>query len=106
MTTKQAKLERKDNSQPCMLTMNAPFVSSSFGAVTITVEAAVAVATAVLLMTVALYRGKKIQKKATTTKKFKGMVSNSFNIQYQRTGIDSLSSLDEIELKQNVRGLF
>ena len=34
------------------------------------------------------------------------MVRSSFNIQYQSTGIGSLSSLDEIELKRSVRGLF
>ena len=87
--------------------MNAPFVSSSFDAVTITVEAAVAVATAVLLMTVALYREKKNSKKKTQPRNvFKGMVSSSFNIQYQRTGIGSLSSLDKIELKRSLGGLF
>ena len=37
-------------------------------------------------------------KKNTTTKFFKGIVSSSFNIQYQSPGISTLSSLDEIEL--------
>ena len=34
------------------------------------------------------------------------MVRSSFNIQYQSTGIGSLSSLREIELRRNVQGLF
>ena len=81
--------------------MNAPFVSSSFDAVTITVEAAVAVATAVLLMTVALYREKKF-KKTTTTNFLKewSLAPSIFNIKaiskHRRTGVCSLSSLDEI----------
>jgi len=39
------------------------------------------------------------KKRNTTTEFFKGMVFSSFNIQYQGTGVGSLSSLDEIELK-------
>lgn len=46
------------------------------------------------------------QKKTTTTKYFKGIVGSSFNIPYQKTGIDSLSSLDENELKRSTRGFF
>ena len=36
------------------------------------------------------------------------MVCSSFNhnIQYQRTGIDSLHFLGEIELRQSIKGLF
>ena len=34
------------------------------------------------------------------------MVCSSFNIQYQSTGVGSLPSLSEIELRRTVRGLF
>ena len=34
------------------------------------------------------------------------LVCSSFNIQYQSTGIGSMPSLSEIELKRSVRGLF
>ena len=34
-----------------------------------------------------------------------GMVYRSFNIQYQNTGIGSLPSLDEIELRQTLQGV-
>ena len=77
--------------------MHAP---SSSSATTATVEAAVAAVA--VLMTVAV--DQKI-KKTTATKRFEGMVFSSFNIQYQSTGIGSLSSLNEIELKRSLRGL-
>ena len=34
------------------------------------------------------------------------MVCSSFNIQYQSTGVGSLPSLSEIELRRTVQGLF
>ena len=36
----------------------------------------------------------------------KGMVRSSFNIQYQSTGIGSLSLLVEIEPRRSIRGVF
>ena len=68
--------------------MNA---SSSFTATTVAVESTAAA----LLMTVAVDEN---YKKYTTTKFFEGMVSSSFNIQYQSTGVGSFSLLDGIEL--------
>ena len=46
------------------------------------------------------------EQKTTTTNFFKGMVSSYFNIQYQSTGVGSLSLLDEIELRRSIRGVF
>ena len=37
---------------------------------------------------------------------FSLLVCGFFNIQYQRTGISPLSSFNEIELRQSIRGLF
>ena len=34
------------------------------------------------------------------------MVCSSVSIQYQRTGVSTLPSLSEIELRQTIRGLF
>ena len=79
--------------------MDAP--SSSSVATTLE-SAATAVVTAAVLVTIAVdWKIKKI----TTTKFFEGMVSSSFNIQYQSTGVDSLSSLDENKLKWSVQDL-
>ena len=68
--------------------MDAP---SSSSASTVTTVAAAAV-----LVTAAV-NCEKI-KKTTTTIVFEGMVSSSFNIQYQSTRVGPLSSLDENEL--------
>ena len=71
--------------------MDDPSSSASTTATT------VAVAAAALLKTVAVYHEK--FKKNHDNEIFKGMVSSSFTIQYQSTGVGSLSLLDEIELK-------
>ena len=78
--------------------------SFSFNAAATTVEAA-AVAAAAVLATVAPEK-RIIIKKTTTTKCFEGMISSSFNIQHQSTGIGALSSLDEIALRRSTRGFF
>ena len=44
--------------------------------------------------------------KTTTTEFFKGMVSSSYNIQYQSTGVGSLSKLDKIEIVRIICGSF
>ena len=65
--------------------------SSSVAAVaTTTVEAAVLITVAVDIF------------KNHNDNLFEGMVSSSFNIQYQSTGVGLLSLLDEIELRQSV----
>jgi len=71
-------------------------MDDSFSSDTATITIIVLVVVAALLMAVAVDQN---IKKNTTTKYFEGMVSSSFNIQYQSTGVGSLSSLDETELK-------
>ena len=64
--------------------------SSVAAAATTTVEAAVMITVAVDIF------------KNQDDNLFEGMVSSSFNIQYQSTGVGSLSLLDEIEPRQSV----
>ena len=74
--------------------MDDPSSSASTTATTVAVAAAAA-----LLMTVAVYCEKFKKKPRQRNFLEEWSLASSFAIQYQSTGVDSLSLFDEIELK-------